>query len=150
MRLHIKEFADFCNVSVRALHLYDKMDLFKPSFIDVNNGYRYYETDQMLELNTILSFKKVGFALKEIKEMKDHAFSKEAIIEKLHQKQRENERIIEIAAYNNENISEMLKGLQTLEVGEGVKEEEEALKVSKIACLENEKLEHDFSQIMWL
>lgn len=40
MRLHIKEFADFCDVN------------------------------QILELNTILSFKKLGFTLKEIKEMK--------------------------------------------------------------------------------
>lgn len=150
MRLHIKEFADFCNVSVRALHLYDKMDLFKPSFIDSTNGYRYYDVNQMLELNTILSFKKVGFTLKEIKEMKADTFSKEKIIEKLHQKQQENQRLIEVATYNNENINEMLKGLQALEVNPEIKEEEEALKISQIACLENEKLEHDFSKIIWL
>ncbi len=46
------------NVSVRALHLYDKIGLFQPVFIDEKNYYRYYDTEQMLEFNTIMSFKK--------------------------------------------------------------------------------------------
>ncbi len=48
MKLQIKEFAQFCNVSVRALHLYDKMGIFRPSYIEPQNHYRYYDTEQML------------------------------------------------------------------------------------------------------
>jgi hypothetical protein len=29
-------------------------------------------------------------------------------------------------------------------------EQAEAVRISRIACLENDKLEHDFSQILWL
>lgn len=148
MRLQIKEFALFCNVSVRALHLYDKMGLFHPSYVDHNNNYRYYDTEQMLEFNTIISFKKVGFSLKEIKEMREHLLSKEEVILKLREKQSENERVINVAAYNIENIKQMLEGLEGLADDENP--ELEALKVSKMTCLENDKLEHDFSQIIWL
>lgn len=148
MRLQIKEFALFCNVSVRALHLYDKMGLFYPSYTDPHNNYRYYDTEQMLEFNTIISLKKVGFSLKEIKEMREHLLSKEEVILKLREKQSENERVINVAAYNIENIKQMLEGLDGLADDENP--ELEALKVSKMTCLENDKLEHDFSQIIWL
>lgn len=154
MQLQIKEFAEVANVSVRALHLYDKIGLFQPVFIDEKNHYRYYDTEQMLELNTIMSFKRVGFKLNEIKEMKAANLSKQEVIKRLKDKQQENEKQMSIARYNIENIKQMLKGLEELEGKANLETEEdieaEALRVSEISCLENDKLEHDFSKIIWL
>lgn len=148
MLIKIKDFAAFCNVSDRALRLYDKLGLFHPAYIDPKNGYRYYDTEQMLELNTIISFKKVGFSLQEIKEMKEAGLLKEQVIDRLCDKRREQQRIVEVATYNIENINAMLKALGMLK--ESADEQAEATKLARLACLENEKLEHDFSQILWL
>lgn len=148
MQLRIKDFADFCNVSVRALHLYDKMDLFHPCRIDKTNGYRYYDIDQMLELSTIISFKKVGFTLKEIKEMKEQGLSKDKVIPRIAEKIEENQRQIEIASYNISNLEQMLKGSMVQQ--EKLEQAKEALQLSKIMCLENDKLENEFYQILWL
>lgn len=146
--MKIKDFASFVDLSERALRLYDKLDLFHPAYIDPKNGYRYYDTEQMLELNTIISFKKVGFSLQEIKEMKQAGVLKEQVIDRLCDKKREQQRIVEVATYNIENINAMLEALGMLK--ESVDQEVEATKLARLACLENEKLEHDFSQILWL
>ena len=147
MLLKIKEFADFCSISVRALHLYDRLGLFHPMKTE-SNGYRYYDTEQMRELNTIISFKKVGFSLKEIKEMKDKNYTQGDVAEQLHKKLEENMKQIQILSYDNDNIEVMLQSLCCHKDYQD--ENKNAQLVSKIACLENEKLEHDFSQIIWL
>jgi DNA-binding transcriptional MerR regulator len=148
MQFRIKEFSEFCNVSVRALHLYDRMGLFHPCCIDKTNGYRYYDTNQILELNTIISFKKVGFTLNEIREMREHGLSREEVVQKLKEKIEENERQIEISSYNIRNIEQMLMGLNAQQ--EKFEPNREALRISKILCLENEKLEDELFQIIWL
>ena len=43
MKLQIKEFAVLTGVSVRTLHYYDELGLLKPSFVDEQNGYRFYD-----------------------------------------------------------------------------------------------------------
>lgn len=148
MKLRVKEFADFCNISVRALHLYDKIDLFHPCIIDGTNGYRYYNASQILELNTIISLKKVGFTLNEIKKLKEHGFSKQDIIESLENKILENRRQMEIASYNIKNLRQMLDVLGKRP--EKPDDKQEALRISHLLCLENDKLEEEFSQILWL
>lgn len=148
MLLKIKEFADFCDISVRALHLYDRLSLLVPAKIDNSNGYRYYETGQMRELNTIISFKKLGFSLAEIKDMKAEGYSRETVIRKLEEKRAENDRNIQILSYNNENILSILTRLMAEPAMRSA--EEEAFDLSRIYCLENEKLEKDFSDIIWL
>lgn len=148
MLLKIKEFADFCEISVRALHLYDRLNLLTPAQINEYNGYRYYDSGQIKELNTIISFKKLGFSLADIKEMKTDGYSRASVIRKLQEKKTENDRNIDILSYNNENINSMLTLLQARSEKES--QEEEAIHISRIYCLENEKLEHDFSDILWL
>jgi DNA-binding transcriptional MerR regulator len=146
MLLRIKEFAEFCGLSVRALHLYDKRNLFTPITINKNNGYRYYDTEQMMELNIILSFKKIGFSLDDIKELKLHHYSKDMVILKLKDKYKENLRQIEIVSYNNEIIDSML-----LQLGKNSQEDEPDDKhLAKIICMENDKLDSLLSQILWL
>ncbi len=148
MKMKIGEFAAFSDVSIRALRLYDRMGLLRPSYVDTESGYRYYLPDQLQTLNTILSFKKVGFSLKEIKDMVSAHLSREAVIRRLRMKQHENERTVTVCQYNIENIQKMLDALEA--APEEPDEQRQAQRLSRIACLENDKLEHDFSQILWL
>lgn len=149
MLMKIHEFAEFCGLSVRTLHLYDKMGLFYPEKTDDNNGYRYYGSEQMSELNTIISFRKVGISLKDIKDIKASNFSNEIIVQKLLRKRTDNLNLIEIVTYNNEIIDNILKQLSASQANNNVPNTE-AKDLSKIVRLENDKLEHDFSQILWL
>ncbi len=64
----VGELAKYQNISKQALLFYDKIGLFKPSFTDPSNGYRYYSAAQLDYLDTILIMKKVGFSLNEIKD----------------------------------------------------------------------------------
>lgn len=146
MLLKIQEFSDFCGMSVRALHLYDKIGLFTPVSIDKSNGYRYYDTDQMLELNTIASFKKIGLSLNDIKELKDHNYPREMIIAKLKQTKKENLKQIEIIKCNNQIMDEMLTHIDSLNLASDVDNKN----ILKALCLENEKLDSFFSEILWL
>ena len=54
--LKIGELAGLCNVSPKALRVYEKRGLIKPVKIDEESGYRYYSADQVKDL--ILSAKK--------------------------------------------------------------------------------------------
>ena len=148
MKMKIGEFAAFSGVSVRTLHLYDRMGLLKPASVDRESNYRYYLPEQMQSLNTILSLKKVGFSLKEIKDVLLAGHDRKSVIRQLQKKMRENERMAAICQYNNENIQKMLDALSA--APEAMDDQAEAVRLSRIACLENEKLEQDFSQILWL
>lgn len=148
MKMKIGEFAAFSDISIRALRLYDRMGLLRPSYVDAESGYRYYLPDQVQTINTILSFKKVGFSLKEIKDMVSAHLNREAVIKRLRLKQRENERTVAVCQYNIENIQKMLDAMDA--APEEPDEQRQAQRLSRIACLENDKLEHDFSQILWL
>ena len=43
MKMQIKEFAELTGVSVRTLHYYDEIGLLKPSEVDAQTGYRFYD-----------------------------------------------------------------------------------------------------------
>ncbi len=61
--LSIGEFSRACQVTIKALHHYDKLDLVKPAYIDSQSGYRYYETSQVSQLLLIQRLKRYGFSL---------------------------------------------------------------------------------------
>lgn len=63
----IGEISKLQNISRQTLIFYDKIGLFCPSYIDPDNGYRYYSAKQLDYLDTILIMKKIGFSLDEIK-----------------------------------------------------------------------------------
>lgn len=147
MLLKIQEFSDFCGLSVRALHLYDKIGLFTPITIDKSNGYRYYDTDQMLELNTIASFKKIGLSLNDLKEIKGDNYPREMIVAKLKEKKKENLKQMEIIKCNNQIMDEMLTHIESLSPSAPDIDNKIILKA---LCLENEKLDSFFSEILWL
>jgi MerR family transcriptional regulator, thiopeptide resistance regulator len=62
---HITDFARKSSVSVRTLRYYDKLGLLVPSLYD-ESGYRLYTDEDFIHLQSILSFKFLGFSLKEI------------------------------------------------------------------------------------
>jgi MerR family transcriptional regulator, thiopeptide resistance regulator len=64
----IKEFAREAGVTVRALHLYDRLDLLKPAALS-EAGYRLYGEAELERLEQILALRFVGFSLEQIKEL---------------------------------------------------------------------------------
>ncbi|MFR7591591.1 MAG: MerR family transcriptional regulator [Longibaculum sp.] len=62
-------FAQMNKITVKTLRHYDDIDLLKPYYIDENNGYRYYVSDQLPILHRILALKEIGFSLDEIKQV---------------------------------------------------------------------------------
>lgn len=67
-RYKITEVARIFGISRQTLIHYDKIDLFKPKFIDEENSYRYYLEEQFFQLRFILILKRAGFSLGEIKD----------------------------------------------------------------------------------
>ncbi|WP_047152327.1 MerR family transcriptional regulator [Aneurinibacillus tyrosinisolvens] len=65
MAYTVKELAQLSGVSVRTLHYYDEIGLLNPAFLG-DNGYRYYEEDQLLQLQQILFFRELDFRLDDI------------------------------------------------------------------------------------
>ena len=59
----IGELSHYQNISKQTLIFYDKTGLFKPAYVDPQNGYRYYSAAQLDELDTILILKKSGLSL---------------------------------------------------------------------------------------
>jgi DNA-binding transcriptional MerR regulator len=152
MYFKIGEVADMFDTSIRALRLYDKMDLFKPEHTDEQTGYRYYTADQLQLLNTILVFKGIGVKLIDIKELIKNGIKPEALIEILQKKQEYWENQIEIAKFNIENI-EKIKAATSDKIKEIEKEHSEcpnAYKMAKLVCLENLKIETLLSEVLWL
>lgn len=68
----IGEIAILFDINKKTLRYYDEIDLFKPSYIDEKNNYRYYTTNQFEKLNTIIYLKSMGIALSKIKSHLDN------------------------------------------------------------------------------
>lgn len=65
----IGDFSRLTRVSIKTLHHYDEIGLFKPVRVDPGTGYRYYSFDQLPRLNRILALRGLGFALDQIARM---------------------------------------------------------------------------------
>ncbi len=61
----VKEVAEMTGISVRTLHYYDEIGLLKPAFVG-ENGYRYYEEEQLLRLQQIMFFREFKIPLADI------------------------------------------------------------------------------------
>lgn len=65
----IGAFARLAGVSAKQLRAYHELALFRPVWIDPENGYRYYSPAQLLELRRILALRQLGMPLDEIAEL---------------------------------------------------------------------------------
>lgn len=62
----IGEVADYFQLSVQTLRLYEKNGLFVPAVVNEDTGYRYYEYTQFENLRLIVLLKNIGLPLKTI------------------------------------------------------------------------------------
>jgi len=62
----VKQVSELTGISVRTLHYYDEIGLFKPSKV-TESGYRMYDNDALETLQQILFFRELDFPLKDIK-----------------------------------------------------------------------------------
>ena len=95
----IGEFSVLSKTTIKTLRYYEKEGLLKPSFVD-ENGYRYYETNKLLELSKIISLRQIGFSISEIKKVKSGAEFEKQLLTK--QKELEN-----LQVENNFKISQI-------------------------------------------
>ncbi|MDQ0492389.1 MerR family transcriptional regulator [Paenibacillus brasilensis] len=65
----ISEFSKLSQVPAKTLRFYDQLELLKPAYTDQQSGYRYYKSEQMLDLHRILAFKDLGYTLEQIKQL---------------------------------------------------------------------------------
>lgn len=76
----VKQVAELSGVSVRTLRFYDEIGLLKPAYHG-DNGYRYYEKEQLLALQQVLFYRELGFELAEIQRIvADPKFDKVAAL----------------------------------------------------------------------
>ena len=52
---------------MRTLHFYDEIGLLKPSSVDEQNGYRFYDEKTLMRMQEILFYRELNFSLKEIR-----------------------------------------------------------------------------------
>ena len=65
-RYTVKEVARLSGVTVRTLHFYDEIGVLKPAYKG-ENGYRYYEKEQLLGLQQIMFYRELDVPLEQIK-----------------------------------------------------------------------------------
>lgn len=67
----IGDFSNLSKTTIKTLRFYEKEGLLKPAYIDLNTGYRYYESSQLVELSKIINLRQVGLSIKDIKRIID-------------------------------------------------------------------------------
>lgn len=90
----IGDFSKMSKVSIKTLRYYETKGLLKPSYVDPESGYRYYDTSQLLEISKILSFKQIGLSIKDIKSILEGVDKKNILFKR---KQEINEKMNEFA-----------------------------------------------------
>lgn len=63
----IGRVSEICNIPIKTLRYYDKINVMVPNLRQENNNYRYYSHDQMVRLFIIKRLRYLGFSLEEVK-----------------------------------------------------------------------------------
>lgn len=109
----IGDFSKLSQVTVKALRLYDRLGLLKPTRIDEFTGYRYYSAQQLPQLNRILAFKDLGFSLEEIAKLLDENLSPAEIRGMLRIKQAELQQLVEKEQARLSRVEARLKQIES-------------------------------------
>lgn len=64
--LNIHHFAELTGTSTDTIKYYDRINLFKPAYVDPNNGYRYYSLSQSYKLSLIKYLRKLDMSIPDI------------------------------------------------------------------------------------
>ncbi|EDD5412302.1 MerR family transcriptional regulator [Salmonella enterica subsp. enterica serovar Enteritidis] len=59
-------FSRICHVTIKTLHYYNETGLLVPAYINPENGYRFYSSDQLLKFQQIAGLRQLGFSIPEI------------------------------------------------------------------------------------
>ncbi|MBO4866875.1 MAG: MerR family transcriptional regulator [Ruminococcus sp.] len=98
------QFAVMGSVGIKALRLYHENGLLVPAFINKENGYHFYEENQLATLEKIKNYRKIGLSLFEIRQILDGKAGEAEIIES---KITETDRLLsEMKAYKKETESD--------------------------------------------
>ncbi len=95
----IGEFSKLTKTTIKALRYYDEVGLLKPEETDKFTGYRFYTTNQLLELHRIQSLRQIGLSIDEIKLIISEKANTQSILEK-----RKSEILAELA-YEQDQLS---------------------------------------------
>lgn len=149
----IGEVADFFGISRKAIRLYEKKGIIKPVKVDAENGYRYYSTEQVQQLNALLELKALGFSLDEIKGIIDGKAAKAPLLEMLEKKQQAWQEAINSAKYKMECLDNIIKHLRSSQSAERITEmteEERAWLLVKMVCVEDVRAQQILSEALWV
>lgn len=67
--LSIGTFSEMTRLSIKALRLYDQLDLIQPRHVDNQSGYRYYEADQLPRARMIRNMRDMDMPLATIRQV---------------------------------------------------------------------------------
>jgi Predicted transcriptional regulators len=112
----IGQFSKIGKISTKSLRDYDKIGLIKPSFVNPENQYRYYEKNQVKDILRINKLKTYKFSLHEIKQIIEDKSNE--TLKTLLKKQVDH--ITEEIAYSNNILLELKTSIQKLEKGDDI------------------------------
>lgn len=69
MMFQIGLFSKIAKTTVKTLRYYEKIGLLKPCYIDMETGYRYYSTRELIAIHRIKSYKQMGMSLRDIQKI---------------------------------------------------------------------------------
>lgn len=84
----VGEVSSITGVPKDTLRFYDKINLFKPSFVDPENSYRYYTYDQFWKIDIIVCCRKLNISTQKIREILSSQ-NNEAVVQLMKEHQKE-------------------------------------------------------------
>lgn len=135
----ISEFAKSTGVSVRTLHYYDEKNILNPKR-DEHTGHRIYEKEDMIQLHKIMTMKFLGMSLDDIKNYMQPDTFDLSFIDTLRLQE---SKLIK----DKEQIDIALEAIQrTVHLLENEKEVDQAVLISLLASMQNEKKQEELSK----
>ena len=55
-------FSKISKTTIKALRYYEEVGIFKPARIDNETGYRYYTTNQLMDIHKIVALRQMSFS----------------------------------------------------------------------------------------
>lgn len=109
----IGEFSKIAQVSIHLLRHYDRINLLKPIHVDERSGYRYYNIDQLSQLNRIQALKGMGLSLEQVGHLLEDKITISEIRTMLTEKHEELEERIASEMFQLSSVEYRLQELET-------------------------------------
>jgi len=115
--IKIGEFSKIAKTTIKTLRYYDDIGLFKPSFVD-ENGYRYYDIDQLKDLMKIISLRSFDLPIEKILEIFNGGDEKRILNEHISFLENEKKK----KSFQITSLKKLLKGEKVMEFKANIKE----------------------------